>query len=61
MSGRKDNDPNWPVTTAMMVSIYRDETAKLQAIDNFNLSAGTTSAPTKSIVVPKDADEEDFD
>lgn len=61
-SGRKDNDPKWPVMTSLMVSIYRDETAKIQAIDSFNLTAGYGDTPTKSIVVPKDvADEGDFD
>lgn len=37
-SSRKGKDPRWPVVTATLVSIYRDETAKKRAIDNFNLN-----------------------
>ena len=62
-ANRESPDPNWPVTTALMVSIYRDESAKIKAIDNFNLTAGSDDKPRKGpqLKIPLDADEGDFD
>lgn len=33
----KNNGPKWSVVTAILVSVYRDEIAKMKAIENFNL------------------------
>lgn len=41
----KGTDPKWPVTTSMMVSLYRGEVQKMQAIDSFNLTQ-TDSVPS---------------
>jgi hypothetical protein len=67
-ANRKHPDPNWPILTALMVSIYRDESAKIQAIDSYNLTAGQDTpkgigARTKSgkLLVPDTEDDEDFD
>lgn len=60
LASRKGEDPNRPVATAILISVYRDESAKIQAIDNFNLTRDDT--PTTSYVVPDDVkDEGDFD
>lgn len=41
----KGKNPNWTVLMATLVGIYRDESAKLRAIDNYNLQqqSSTTS------------------
>lgn len=61
---RKTNDPEWPILLSLMVSIYRDEAAKLRAIETFNITSGSNEEPA-SYAVPKDLqqteDEGDFD
>lgn len=47
-ASKDTNDPSWPVSMALMVSIYRDESAKIRAIDNFNLTAGMDSGTGSS-------------
>lgn len=37
-SSRKGMNPRWSVQTALMVSIYRDESAKKRAADNYTWS-----------------------
>ena len=37
---------SWPVAVATLVSIYRDERAKVRAIDSFNLTASVASTQT---------------
>jgi hypothetical protein len=45
-----------------MVSIYRDESAKIKAIDNYSLTSDTgTASNTAGLKMPKDDDEGDFD
>jgi hypothetical protein len=34
----KREGPNWTVVTSMLVSVYRDEKAKKDAIDHYNLT-----------------------
>lgn len=59
-SSRKDIDPMWPLVTANMVSIYRSESAKIKAIDDFNITAGYNESKSTGPVLP-DPNEEDFD
>lgn len=64
IAAKKTGDPDLPILTAMMVSMYRDESAKIQAIDGFNLSQSGNSTP-RTFAVPEDVKdkykEEDFD
>jgi hypothetical protein len=39
----KKINPKWTVMTSILVSIYRDEVAKVKAIDNHNLMASANS------------------
>jgi hypothetical protein len=55
----KGSKPEWPVMTALLVSIYRDESAKMKAIDSFNMAAGYGAGT--SIANNTDDDEGDFD
>ena len=54
----KVTKPEWPVNVANMVSIYREESGKMKAIDNFNMSAGYGDSPSSPM---PDENEEDFD
>ncbi len=67
-ANKKTPDPNWPILTALMVSIYRDESAKVQAIETYNMSLGSDvpkSIGVKSrsgpMIVAQQENEEDFD
>lgn len=65
IASKKTGDPDLPILTAMMVSMYRDESAKIQAIDGFNLSQSSGSNTPRKFAVPEDVKdkykEEDFD
>lgn len=50
----KTTKRNWTVLTAQLVSIYRGESSKMRAIDNFKLAEQVTPQGSKPNNAPKD-------